>query len=57
MALKPITVRPLLESMKLNSKRLLNLLIYYLLFDLRYKPSQSIAIDLLKLKTFKKLYI
>jgi hypothetical protein len=51
-ALKPISVRPLLESTKFDYNYLFTLPEYHLLFNLRLKPFKLIAIDLFILQTF-----
>jgi hypothetical protein len=55
-ALKPVAVRPLPDSTKLDPKCLLELLTYTPPLHLHYKPSESTATDLSKLQTFKKLF-
>jgi hypothetical protein len=54
-ALKPIAIKPLPESTKLDSNHLSELPIYTLPLELKYKPSKSNATGLSELETFQKL--
>jgi hypothetical protein len=51
-ALKPITIRLLFNATKLNEKRLPELSKYDPPLELRYQPSESLAIGLSEVNTF-----
>jgi hypothetical protein len=55
-ALRFIATGPLSEASEFNENHLPNLSIYKPPFKLCYKPSESSAISLSKLQTFKKLF-
>ena len=53
--LKPITIDPLLETVKLDKKDLPELSTYESLLNLQFQTSKSLATDLLELQTFQQL--